>query len=144
MNLVEAAVPTVAVVAFSGAAPLWWLHLLRPGFRHCFVLVRIDSGWLLLDPLSHRIALALLPAGADPAAHYRALGHVTLTVPVALPPRRPAPFAPFTCVEAVKRVLGLHDRFVLTPWQLFRRLLPLAAPEITSCRAKSRLDFLSE
>ncbi len=29
---------------------------------------------------------------------------------------------PFTCVEAAKRVLGLHDRRVVTPWQLYRRL----------------------
>ncbi len=117
----------MAVVVFSPAAPLWWLRLLRPGFRHCFVAVRGDSGWLLLDPLSHRIALGLLPAATDPVAHYRALGHIALTVPVTVPPRRPAPFAPFTCVEAVKRVLGMHDRSVLTPWQLYRRLLPLAA-----------------
>ncbi len=130
MNLVEVAAPMTAVVAFSGRAPLWWLHLLRPGFRHCFVAVRGTAGWLLLDPLSHRIALGLLPADTDPAAHYRALGHILLTVPVAVPPRRPAPFAPFTCVEAVKRVLGLHDRFVWTPWQLYRRLLPLACDTV--------------
>src|SRR3954466_12569602 len=29
-----------------------------------------------------------------------------------------APWAPFTCVEAAKRVLGLHVRRVMTPWQL--------------------------
>jgi hypothetical protein len=41
---------------------------------------------------------------------------------------RPAPLAPFTCVEAAKRVLGLHDRRVVTPWQLYRRLID---PELT-------------
>ena len=37
--------------------------------------------------------------------------------------KRPAPLMVFTCVEAVKRVLGLHRRLVFTPWQLYRHLL---------------------
>jgi len=33
-----------------------------------------------------------------------------------------APWMPFSCVEAVKRVLGIHKSFILTPWQLYRFL----------------------
>ena len=32
--------PDLAIVAFTGQATLVWLRLLRPGFRHCFVLLR--------------------------------------------------------------------------------------------------------
>ena len=35
---------------------------------------------------------------------------------------KPAPFMLFTCVEAVKRVLGIHRRGIVTPWQLYRHL----------------------
>jgi len=34
-----------------------------------------------------------------------------------------APWMPHTCVEAVKRVIGLHARFIITPWQLYRHLM---------------------
>jgi hypothetical protein len=33
-----------------------------------------------------------------------------------------APFMLFTCVEAVKRVLGIHRRGIVTPWQLYQHL----------------------
>jgi hypothetical protein len=124
----------VAVVAFSGVAILPWLRLLRPGFRHCFVALRDEVGWLVLDPLAHQMRIVRAADAPPPAvaAHYRRLGLTALVVPVQAAPRRPAPFAPFTCVEAVKRVLGLHDRRIVTPWQLFRRLEKIA------------LDFSSE
>lgn len=115
--------PPVAVVAFSGRTDLWWLHLLKPGFRHCLVaLAQPGHGWVLLDPLAHATRVAWLPGRRDPMAWF--LAHGLLPVPVRPQPPAPraAPWAPFTCVEAVKRALGLRARFVLTPWQLFRHL----------------------
>jgi hypothetical protein len=35
---------------------------------------------------------------------------------------RLAPVRPFTCVEAVKRLIGIHAPWTLTPWQLFGHL----------------------
>ena len=115
--------PPVAVVGFSGRTELWWLHLLKPGFRHCVVaLAQPGGGWVLLDPMAHAIRVAVVPGGGDPVGWF--LVHGLLPVPVRpRPPRlRAAPWAPFTCVEAVKRALGIRARFVLTPWQLFRHL----------------------
>jgi hypothetical protein len=45
-------------------------------------------------------------------------------------PRRPAPLRPYTCVEAVKRILGLHAPWVITPWQLYGLLRKQPAVEI--------------
>lgn len=115
--------PPVAVVAFSGKAELWWLRGLKPGFRHCLVaLAQPGGGWILLDPLAHATRLLHLPSLGDPVDWF--LAHGLLPVPVRpVPPMpRAAPWAPFTCVEAVKRTLGIRARFVLTPWQLFRHL----------------------
>ena len=36
--------PDEAWVVFSGAAELWWLRLLKPGFRHCFFEERARCG----------------------------------------------------------------------------------------------------
>ena len=45
--------PDLAVVAFTGRATLPWLRLLKPGFRHCFVLLRTQGNWLYYDPMAH-------------------------------------------------------------------------------------------
>ena len=114
-----------ALVVFDGRASLPWLRLLRPGFRHCMVVVESDGGWVLLNPLSgftEILALPLLTA-EDIRTHFTADRYriVEWHIPEPLP-RAPAPWGPYTCVEVVKRTLGIHDRWVMTPWRLFRHL----------------------
>lgn len=113
-----------ALVVFSGRTDLWWLRLLKPGFRHCLLLLRAPGGWIAYDPMAHGTAvfhLADMPAG-NLVADILARGLVVVPARPRQPPVRPAPLAPFTCVEAVKRALGIHARRVFTPWQLFRYL----------------------
>jgi len=113
-----------AWVVFSGVSELWWLRLLRPGFRHCFVALDDGRHWVVVDPLAPFTDVAVLgvPPGWDVPGWFRDLGMTVVAAPVRRGLTRPAPWGPFTCVEAVKRVLGLHAPFVLTPWQLYRRL----------------------
>ena len=113
-----------ALVVFSGRAELGWLRLLRPGFRHCFVVVEREGGWLCVNPLAHRTALDLwsLPPDFDLAGSLRVQDLVVVEVDLVVPARRQAPLRLHSCVEVVKRVLGLHDRWIFTPWQLYRRL----------------------
>lgn len=117
----------LAVVAFSGRTELWWLRILRPGFRHCLVLIRAASGWIVCDPMAHRTDIGMLPSvgadGADILAWLAGQGFLVVPVRLRDVPRRPAPWAPFTCVEAVKRILGIRARRVLTPWQLYNHLV---------------------
>ena len=114
----------VAVVGFSGRTELWWLRLLKPGFRHCLVALPAPGGWILYDPLSHASNLGLVRglSGGELFAWLLARGYLPVVAPLAAPRRSSLPPAPFTCVEAVKRILGLRAPRVLTPWQLFRRL----------------------
>lgn len=113
-----------ALVVLSNQTDLPWVRLLRPGFRHCFVVVRRQGQWVAVDPLMHRTRIDLLAniTAEALARRYRHHGLRVVKAAVAHPHRHPAPLAPFTCVEAVKRVLGIHARFVLTPWQLYRYL----------------------
>lgn len=113
-------------VAFSGRADLPWLKLLRPGFRHCFCAVADRAGWTLVDPLAHRLVVQRLRVGPefDLPAFWRRAGFRVLG-PFAPAPAAPAllpPLAPFTCVTACLRLLGLRWRLVLTPFGLYRRL----------------------
>lgn len=113
-----------ALVVFMGSSDLKRLRLLRRGFRHCFVAVFTAGGWVICDPLSHQTDLGIVHGfSADElAGWYRNSGLRVIETRVRAAPRRPAPLRPYTCVEAVKRVLGLHAPWVVTPWQLYRLL----------------------
>lgn len=120
--------PDLAVVVFSDACEIRALRLLRRGFRHCFAVLCRGGAWVVVDPLAHRLAVDLAPAclardAEAVAALYRARGLTAVVVPVAEPPRRLAPLRPFTCVEAVKRLIGRRAPWVFTPGQLHGHLL---------------------
>lgn len=50
-----------AYVIFTDNTDLWWLRLLKPGFRHCYLLLSGRGGrcWLELNPCSDQIAVSL-------------------------------------------------------------------------------------
>ena len=90
---------------------------------------------MICDPLSHQTDLnvvAGLTAG-ELAEWFRSHGLLVVETYVRAAPSRPAPIRPFTCVEAVKRILGIHAPRVLTPWQLYRLL----------ARADESLDMIT-
>ena len=113
-----------AYVIFSGRADLPWLRILKPGFRHCFLAMRRNGCWIFYEPLSNWTEISVTPAddGQDIAGWMRQLGFTVLPAVVSRETRKPAPWGPFTCVEAVKRVLGIRRRGILTPWHLCRFL----------------------
>jgi hypothetical protein len=116
--------PAPALVVFTGDTALGCLRILRPGFRHCFVAVCRKDHWIICDPLCHRTDLLVISkdTAADLAGWYRHHGLSVVATSVRAAPPRIAPLRPFTCVEAVKRILGIHARSVNTPWQLYRYL----------------------
>ena len=115
----------LALVVFADdCGSMRWLRLLRRGFRHCFVAVDDGGRWVICDPLSHQTDLTIVSGlnAGDLAAWYRGHGPLVVETVVRAAPPRPAPIRPFTCVEAVKRILGIHAPSVVTPWQLYRLL----------------------
>lgn len=125
-----------AFVVFSGATEIPWLRLLRPGFRHCFAIVRSGGAWVVVDPLSHWTTLHVVPeaAGWRPEDWIRQNRLTAVACRAREPARRMAPWRPYTCVEAVKRLLGLRLPGVLTPWQLYRAL----SAEVASFSGKEK------
>ena len=114
-----------AWVVFSGETDLPWLRFLKPGFRHCFVLMNDGRHWISIDPLANHTEVKVhhVPSDFDLPQWLADRGQKVVAAPVCRTRRRVAPVGFFTCVEAVKRVLGLHDGLVMTPWQLYRRLV---------------------
>ncbi len=117
--------PAPALVMFVHGTSLRWLRLLAPGFRHCFVAVQGEHHWIICDPMSHRTDMFTVPwiTARALAEWYRDHGMIVVETETRRPPLTLAPIRPYTCVEAVKRVLGLHEPWVLTPRQLFRCLM---------------------
>lgn len=114
-----------AWVVFSGQADLRWLKILKPGFRHCYIVLKDRWQWVSIDPLSHYTQIefhAQVRQDFDLPAWLRGQGMVVVETTIKPPPRKPSPWMVFTCVEAVKRFLGIQKRFILTPWQLYHHL----------------------
>ena len=112
------------LVAFGGRAEWWWARFLKPGFRHCFIALCPGSCWIILDPLSHQMEIRLEVVGRefDLARWYRRHGLVVVETVLGEAPKKIAPAMIFSCVEMAKRILGIHRRFILTPWQLYKYL----------------------
>lgn len=116
--------PDKAWVVFSGQTEIPYLKILREGFRHCFVLFRRGDHWISLDPLAHKteIELHYLPENFNLPHWLEERGHTVVETEFKETPLNPLPLALFTCVEAVKRVLGVVSWKVMTPWQLYKHL----------------------
>lgn len=112
-----------AWVGFRNNAGLAWLAWLKPGFRHCFLLLRQKNFWLVYDPLSHHTRLDLVECGDELLDLFSKQGCRLIPALIVEPPRNQQPWRPYSCVEAVKRTLGIRAGWVLTPWQLYRLLL---------------------
>ena len=135
--------PHPALVVFVDHTECRWLRLLRAGFRHCFVVWRDGSVWLACDPLKDRIEISVLrvPEHFDLPGFYAARGHTVLLGATRRdPPRRGSGIAPLTCVTIAKRLLGVRACWILTPWQLCRRLKAHGFHRIEPNRTRSALD----
>ena len=114
-----------AWVVFTDNCELKMLRFLKHGFRHCYVLLHDGKHWIACDPLAHiqEITVPQVPYNFDLPNWLSEQGQTVLPVKKKQAPKRPAPLMFFTCVESVKRSLGIHKRSILTPWQLYKYLL---------------------
>ena len=113
-----------AWVVFTGQTDLPWLKILKPGFRHCYALLNDGQRWVSLDPLSNYMDVSVhhdVPTDFDLPSWLKSRGHTVVRGYISRD-KKEAPWMLFTCVEAVKRMLGIHKRFVITPWQLYRHM----------------------
>lgn len=112
-----------AWVVFNDQTDIPWLRIFKRGFRHCFIILHDGTNWISLDPLSTYtdVVVYKLPPEFNLPIWLKERGHIVIKSPI----RRGSKLAPFmiyNCVEEVKRVLGLHKRWIFTPYQLYRYL----------------------
>ena len=119
---------STAMVMFCDSQSLWFLRFLKTGYRHCFIAVKSNKDWVIYEPLLSRTEISIIK---DADAHYvrscfEQLGCSVLAVALnRTHPVKKSLLAPFTCVRAVARVLGVPSWGILTPYQLYKYLAQL-------------------
>ena len=75
----------------------------------------------MYEPLSNRTEISVIPKNPefDLVSWLRQMKFTVLPAKIHAPTSKPAPWGLYTCVEAVKRVLGIRRRGILTPWRLY-------------------------
>jgi hypothetical protein len=120
-------VPQVMWVVFSDETDLWFLKILKSGFRHCFIIMQQDNRWVLIDPRSDKTEIQILPH----PHHFNfprfwiEQGKTVVKIPQVQTPRKIASILPISCVEIIKRFIGLHRWWIVTPHQLYRALVKI-------------------
>lgn len=112
-----------AIVIF-GASQLPYLKVLRAGYQHCMIAIQSGAAWQLIDPLSNAFYVTELGIvhPDDIISSFVDQGFDAVPTQRSAPVAMEMPLGLFTCVEVVKRILGLRNRWIMTPWQLRRAL----------------------
>jgi len=110
-------------IVFKDETDLPWLKILKPGFRHCYAVMNDTKHWIVIDPLSNYTDISVheLPVDFNLPLWIKNQGHTVMRA-YAHHPQKQAPIAAYSCVEAIKRLLGIHSMFMITPWQLYKFL----------------------
>jgi hypothetical protein len=112
-----------ALVVFHGESTHSLAWLLKPGFRHVLVCILVNGYWISVDPAD---GLPKIEVQCGPDFDLRAAFEDAGAVVVATDMRTTTPpnwpWALANCVGVVKAVLGIRAPFVITPYQLFKRL----------------------
>lgn len=115
---------------FGGNIRVGLSRFFKSGFKHCFVCLETNGGWIIYDPLSFGTEVDVLvgiptaiSAGIDHVERfYLSQGYVCVRVGITPLERKVLPLTLFTCTEAVKRILGIREWWIITPFQLFKYL----------------------
>lgn len=111
-----------AIIGFGGELRYWWMKFLKKGFYHCFIALGNGIDWILIDNLSHFTDLIILK-NINITKALKEKGYTIIQTTPTIPPYSKAHLAPITCVETCKRFLGIKNRFIITPYQLYLFLL---------------------
>ncbi len=101
------------------------LKFFKKGFRHCFIVIHDGAHWISVDPMSNQMEIIVhnVEPDFDLPSWLRTRGHKIIEAPLAQRINKAAPVMLFTCVEACKRILGIRNMLILTPWQLYQHIL---------------------
>ncbi|MDR3126093.1 MAG: hypothetical protein LBT92_00490 [Rickettsiales bacterium] len=106
---------------FCPESPLWYLRFLR-GFKHCFAALRRGSRIVIVNPMESRIEIIESDLFCNADELIKALAPGSTVVRTKICESEGYSFGIFSCVEVVKKILGIKDWRIATPMQLYRKL----------------------
>ena len=105
---------------------MWWAKLTKKGFGHVFMVESIcaDYFWLIIDPVQSHTDRFTLPKSLEPTIEGFVGEGCTI---IEVEPEIDINATCFTlslntCVDTVKRVLGIRSALTITPYQLYKKL----------------------
>ncbi len=114
------------LVVFGGKSDIWWLRMLKKGFKHCFVILFDTKKGIavLLDPLCSRtvVDVSFLENTDFLTDFFEANEYTVVETFIRSPNPRKVTLGIFSCVEVVKRILGIHKKTIVTPYKLYKFL----------------------
>lgn len=114
--------PAFAYVAFGGQPTHWWTRFLKKGFYHCVLILGNGHEWCVIDPLIHFTDFIIVKT-LHIEAFFSEKGYQLVRTTPAIPSKIKFYLRPYTCVETVKRFLGISAPNLWTPYQLFCHLI---------------------
>lgn len=114
-----------AWVVFTDKTELPILKFLSRGFRHCFLILHTGKQWMQIEPLSTRMHVDVfdhLDEDFDIPAFVESRGDTIVPAKIDRSAKKVSLISLLTCVSATKRILGIHNPFILTPKQLHKHL----------------------
>jgi len=114
-------------IVFSDDTDIRVLKLLKRGFRHCYMIMQQDDRWVIVDPRCDKTDIKILPHPPhfNFPRYFSEQGKTVIRVPnLNTPQKIMSPF-PVSCVDAIKRVIGLHKYWVITPHQLYKTIIKI-------------------
>lgn len=126
MNLADNIVIDWHVFFVKSKLRHWLINKLDPHFQHCYAVRESEGGqfWIKVDFRYAFTDVQILPKIDYP--HIRSIDKdaVILSIRAKINPKKGvSTLNIFNCVEQVKALLGIKAFWVITPYQLYRRLV---------------------
>jgi len=116
---------TKYILHFTYASePFWWVRFLRKGFSHCYLIEFLPKGCIVINPNLTSLEVNYYKQGENlPDNLQQPAIAIDITDTLNTDKTQPVFFRAFTCVEVIKSVLGIQNRRIITPYQLYKYAL---------------------
>ena len=105
--------------------PHWWTRLLRPGFSHVYMVEFLPQGCIVINPNISSLEIKYYLTGENLPDNLQQLAvPVDIKTNIDHCKKQPVFFRLFSCVEVVKSILGIRNRLIITPNQLYKHIKP--------------------
>ena len=111
-------------IVYEEEKNFWWQRYLKKGYSHAFIIIFDGYFWIKMEYSIGYMDIFVLPYYNENTIHdvLRGRDCTFQYVEAWRRTRYRTLLAPWTCIEAVKAVLGFRAWSVITPYQLYKHI----------------------